>query len=86
MTRILAITPSFTAWRRAADRLLALETTLALHKRTPVAAAAGAVAPTVASEESEVEKTRALANALFEIAQEETKRARGQQDAGTASA
>jgi len=66
MTKILAITPSFTAWRRAADTLLRLETAVALSKRT---AAPGQVLPVSAEE---VEKARLLANELFEIAQAET--------------
>jgi hypothetical protein len=63
MTKILAITPSFAAWRRAADTLLRLETAVALSKRT---AAPEQVLP------EELEKARLLANELFEIAQAET--------------
>jgi hypothetical protein len=71
MTKILAITPSFTAWRRAADTLLTLETAVALGKRS---SAPGQVPP-VSTEQ--IEKARLLANQLFEIAQAETSLVRG---------
>jgi hypothetical protein len=71
MTKILAITPSFTAWRRAADRLLALETMLALSKR---AVPPGPVPQR--PQEPELAQARTLAGQLFEVALAETQQAR----------
>jgi hypothetical protein len=68
MTKILAITPSFTAWRRAADKLLTLETSLALRKRNLIF---GPIQPKPA-EELEIEQVRELAGQLFEVVRAET--------------
>ena len=80
MTKILAITPSFAAWRRAADRLLTLETAASLSKRTVAPLQVQPVSP------EEIEKARRLAKELFEIAQAETDLARGQDHSHSATA
>lgn len=74
MTKILAITPSFSAWRGAADRLLTLETALAFSKRTALLGPVH-VQP---ADELEVEKVRRRAEELFRIAEAETNALRGQ--------
>ncbi|MEJ8838972.1 hypothetical protein [Ramlibacter sp. AN1133] len=79
MTKILPITPSFAAWRCAADRLLTLETSFALHQRTMIPGPM----PLRPAQEIEIEQVRQLAGKLFEIARAETERVRGHANAAS---
>ncbi len=73
MSKIIPVVPSFTAWQRAADRLLALETALARGKR-----------PVLISEstrttelETATARARVIADQLFQIAFAEVQLTRG---------
>lgn len=72
MSKTLAITPLFAAWRRAADRLLTLETAVALRKRTLFVGPP----PQQAAEDLEIAQVRLLANQLFQVANDEAQLAR----------
>ncbi|HWP12258.1 MAG TPA: hypothetical protein VNN06_10580 [Ramlibacter sp.] len=82
MSKIIPVVPSFTAWQRAAERMLTLETTLARGKR--------ALPMSESTRTTELEtaaaRARVISDQLFQIAFAEVQLTRGKQQAPCAPA